>query len=446
MAAKLEKTKTPGVFKRGGRYVVTFRDAEGNQRREAARTYDAARSLKAKRTTEVIQGEFHADTKVKLRDYATDWVDRYQGRGRRGFRENTRDEYRRVLAQYVLPYFGERAVLASIQPTHVAKFIGWLCDPEKQGQRAAEDRRAAKAAKLGVPAGSLPLTEKGKDGKPLPIPPVALSDSTVRNIIAPLSACLATAMREGLIRSNPCHGVDLPHRPTAEASEEEDVRALNPDQLATLLALIPSQHRLYFRLLAATGLRISEATALQWQHLQLDGDRPHVKVRRALVRGRMGPPKSKHGRRDVPIPASLVDALRAHQADTNGEPEGLVFTASNGAPLNTGNLRRRVLKPAAEEACVSWVGFHTFRHTRASLLFAEGRNAVQVQRWLGHHSPAFTLSVYVHLLEGDLGEPLAEDWGAQGDNAVTTTAPDGGVSPSLSETAESPETRAIAVA
>jgi hypothetical protein len=29
-----------------------------------------------------------------------------------------------------------------------------------------------------------------------------------------------------------------------------------------------------------------------------------------------------------------------------------------------------------------------------------------VQRWLGHHSPAFTLATYVHLLREDLGEPL----------------------------------------
>jgi integrase len=56
---------------------------------------------------------------------------------------------------------------------------------------------------------------------------------------------------------------------------------------------------------------------------------------------------------------------------------------------------------------VSWAAFHTLRHTCASLLFAQGRNAVQVQRWLGHHSPAFTLSVYVHLLDDDLGGPLA---------------------------------------
>lgn len=32
---------------------------------------------------------------------------------------------------------------------------------------------------------------------------------------------------------------------------------------------------------------------------------------------------------------------------------------------------------------------------------------VQVQRWLGHHSAAFTLATYVYLLDGDLSEPLA---------------------------------------
>jgi integrase len=41
------------------------------------------------------------------------------------------------------------------------------------------------------------------------------------------------------------------------------------------------------------------------------------------------------------------------------------------------------------------------------VLFAEGRNAVQVQRWLGHHSAALTLATYIHLLDEDLGEPLS---------------------------------------
>ena len=31
---------------------------------------------------------------------------------------------------------------------------------------------------------------------------------------------------------------------------------------------------------------------------------------------------------------------------------------------------------------------------------------MKVQRWLGHHSPSFTLDTYLHLLDGDLGAPL----------------------------------------
>jgi hypothetical protein len=33
-------------------------------------------------------------------------------------------------------------------------------------------------------------------------------------------------------------------------------------------------------------------------------------------------------------------------------------------------------------------------------------NVLRLQRWMGHHSPAFTLEVYGHLLDGDLGPPL----------------------------------------
>jgi integrase len=270
--------------------------------------------------------------------------------------------------------------LTEVTPSKVAGFVAWLCDESAQGRE--------------------------------------LSDATVRNIMAPLRACLATAVREGLIRSNPARDVDLPHRPTAEDSEDEEVRAMSQDQLAALLPLFTGRWRLFFWFLAATGLRISEAVALQWRHLTLDTSTPHVKVRRALVKGRMGPPKSRYGRREVPIDRALALALRErHDASEWPEDEGLVFPASNGSPLMQANVFRRVLQPAREEACLPWVGFHAFRHTCASMLFAEGRNAVQVQRWLGHHSPAFTLATYVHLLDGDIGQPLALSLAAEAGHA-----------------------------
>ena len=62
-----------------------------------------------------------------------------------------------------------------------------------------------------------------------------------------------------------------------------------------------------------------------------------------------------------------------------------------------------------DAAGVPHVTWHTLRHTCGSLLFRNGANAKQVQHWLGHHSPAFTLAVYVHLLPEDAPDPTFFD-------------------------------------
>jgi hypothetical protein len=65
------------------------------------------------------------------------------------------------------------------------------------------------------------------------------------------------------------------------------------------------------------------------------------------------------------------------------------------------------------------LGHHTFRHTCAALLFTKEKwNAKQVQAWLGHHSPEFTLKTYVDLLEEDMPE-LSETFGEWGNKGAT---------------------------
>ena len=53
-----------------------------------------------------------------------------------------------------------------------------------------------------------------------------------------------------------------------------------------------------------------------------------------------------------------------------------------------------------------WIGFHSLRHGCARMLIADGRNIVQVSRWLGHHDPAFTLRRYAGLMDEGVGPPL----------------------------------------
>jgi integrase len=400
MAAPLVKTKTPGIYKRGSRYVFSYR-VNGKQRWESCRTLEEARRAKSARQTDIGRGEFEERSRITLHQYVDEWVGRYQGTGRRGFREETRSEYRGLLDRYTLRYFPPRLKLTEIQPSTIATFVAWLCDGRAQAKleyQIASERARGAGKRAPAPIGPDQLRE--------------LSDSTVRNALKPLRAALATARREGLIRHNPVTDVALPHR--ARIEEDEDLprpfpRVDGKETMELVVSIVHSDHRLMFELLAATGVRRSELLALDVRHLVLDGDRPHVKIRQRLRRRRgvgllIGPLKSRHARRDLPIPLELADRLR-HQVAGRTEDAPL-FRSRVATRLDPDNLAERVLAPACSEAGVEWAGFHTFRHTVASRLFAEGRNPVQVQRWLGHHSPSFTLDTYVHLLDADLGTPL----------------------------------------
>ncbi len=136
MAAPMEKTRHPGIYKRGARYVVVYR-VDGRQRKESARTLDEARRLKAARMADRDRGEFHDEqSRVKFRDYAEEWIERYQGTGRRGFTEDSRDDYRRDLERYAYPVL-RRAAQPHARRDHAAR-------------RGALDRLAMRRARAGT--------------------------------------------------------------------------------------------------------------------------------------------------------------------------------------------------------------------------------------------------------------------------------------------------------
>jgi integrase len=164
------------------------------------------------------------------------------------------------------------------------------------------------------------------------------------------------------------------------------------------LDALPADWRLFFEFLLHTGLRIGEAGALTWADFDPVARRVHV--RRRLYRCRFDTPKSRYAIRSIPLTEQLAARIQATRG--NAPDEAPLFPSKIGTHLDQSKLFNRVLKPAARIAGVPWAGFHTLRHTCATLLFKYGFNAKQVQTWLGHHSPAFTLATYVHLIPDDL--------------------------------------------
>lgn len=350
----LQRTDTPGIYRRGDKSVAVWRTS-GQQRKVTYATLGEARSAKAAHA----RSEGPPAAESRFEQYAADWIETYRGRTRRGLTRSTRADYRRSLARYAVPYFmGTR--LIDIAPRDIRGYVDHL---ELLGQAA----------------------------------------SSVRKNFAPVRALLATAVEDGVMAANPASVIRVVGARTNWDQVER--KALTREELAAFFAAAPAEWVPLFQLLVQTGLRISEAIGLTWGDLKLEAPVSTLTVRRQIYRGHVGPPKTRYGKRTIPLSAGtarlLTDARRRSSYDQDSDP---VFATPRGTPLDVSNLRARVLAPTAVRAGLAPMGFHLFRHTCASLLFEAGRNIKQIQEWLGHHDPGFTLSTYVHLIDQGLGD------------------------------------------
>ena len=292
-----------------------------------------------------------------------------------GFRENTRAEYLRDLGfdtdgqarDRAAKFFG-RMTLAEIDPRMIKSYLVYLSTQD-------------------------------------------LSPAAIRRLLAPLRAMLATAVEDGLIRYNPAAGVRVPG--AAQPQPEPRRKNLTPDEYARLLENTPQEWRLFVEFILQSGFRISEVLGLEWG--DVDFGRQRVTVKRRLYKG-LDEPKSRYGKRSVRLTRAMTqrlwEARKKSQSAADADP---IFTSGKGTRLNYSNTYNRVLKPAMRAAGIEYGGFHRLRHTHGTELQRQGVPIEQVSLSLGHHDPAFTARVYVHLDATDMPDPAAlHDFGREG--------------------------------
>ena len=170
-----------------------------------------------------------------------------------------------------------------------------------------------------------------------------------------------------------------PVRKIERARETARDRVLNTDEMASLAAALAKAETTgspaavaVIRFLALTGLRVSEALAIQWVHLDLGT-------------GRLLIPVSKTGRRwhDLPAPALqlLADLPRFGP---------WAFTSTGCAPTGYKSVHK-VFRGACELAGIADARIHDLRRGVVSAAAASGANVAVLQQLLGHRTPQMAL-------------------------------------------------------
>ena len=325
----------------------------GSSRREAERALNAA-------LASVDRGEERTVSRDRFEDYIDAWLLEHRSRIEPG----TYRDYDTHIRRRLRPFFGEKR-LTTISPPDVRRYV--------TAQRDA-----------------------------------GLSPKTINNSLTVLRTALEHALEDGLLRSNPASSAGRRDRVKLPV-EHREMDYLRLAEIQPYLNACAGDYGPLAEVLIGTGLRISEALALEWGDVDWRGKA--LVIRRGLKREGPGSTKGDRARR-VELGPRLLGRLadrRAIQGEhgTAAEGSALIFPGK-GRGARQGyrdrshasrTLHRDALKNAGLRQTIR---LHDLRHTAAASWLAVPLPMIYVQRQLGHRNIGTTIDLYGHLEEGFL--------------------------------------------
>ncbi|MGW3627501.1 tyrosine-type recombinase/integrase [Streptomyces sp. NPDC000880] len=312
-------------------------------------------------------------SRTTFQQYAEKWLSHH------GADPNTGFSMESQLRLHAFPYIGSRP-LGSFQPAHIRDWVGQL---EAAG----------------------------------------VVGSYARVIYSNVRSVLNAAVDDTLLAKNPCAARSV-KAPTVDTKR---VVPWTADRVFAVQAALPERYQALVDLGAGCGLRQGEILGLAVDAIDFENDTVHVVRQLKLSRSKpvFAPPKG--GKlRDVPLPAPVGDALRAHMKrfppvgitlpwKTARGPMAtheLLFTAPMGNHVWRNQFNSDQWKPALaaaevipqrqegtrSHASAREHGMHALRHFYASVLLDAGENIKALAEYLGHADPGLTLRVYAHLM------------------------------------------------
>lgn len=247
-----------------------------------------------------------------------------------------------------------------------------------------------------------------RDGRPA-------SAATMRTAAEKMKAMLQGATSAGILTVNPA--ADLPMSYGSARAKIVVPSMVNVELLARTLGDVGSRGQArsgYYadmaRLLAFTGMRISELVALRVCDVDFARSVISITKRSTESGGRRATgevTKTTAGERELiildparPILDRLLDRTGRH------DPQALLIPGANGGMISYAHWRKTLATASAE--CGVVYSAHDLRHVCASMMIASGATAEQVREQLGHSTTHVTERVYRHLWKRDRTKEAAE--------------------------------------
>lgn len=272
-------------------------------------------------------------------EFATAWLATRRRPDGRPLTPATRSLYAHLLHRQILPTFGP-AKLAAIQPAQVRAWHGSVAD-------RVSPLQAAKAYRL-------------------------------------MRAILNTAVRDGLLATNPCNieggGVERsPERPL-----------IDTEAVFELADAIDPRYRALILLIAfGPGARKGEFRAYRRRHIDLLHARIRTEVQEQDTgEGLVASAPKNDSARWTTLPAFLLDELARH-LDTYAQPgpDGYVFTGPKGGPIAPVHWYKN-FRLAREAVGLPDLHPHDLRHAAGTFFAQQGATTREIMARLGHRSRA----------------------------------------------------------
>jgi integrase len=266
-----------------------------------------------------------------------------------------------------------------------------------------------------------------------------IGHKTLLRIKSFLSGTFRYARTEGLLDdNNPVRDVTLPRG----VRRKKFIGATyTVPEISKMLATIAANELAVAVVATAafTGLRYSELRGLQWGDYDEENQRLHV--RRTMWRTQMQGTKTESSEASVPVLPILKMFIEYHRNHLTGyvqegdlgktlRPTDWMFAGERrNTSLNLANLVRRTINPMLK-VCVcgvesrhhknldhefeldskvpQWRGWHSFRRSLASNLYALGVKPALIQAILRHADIHTTMTYYVEVNEQDVKDALAQ--------------------------------------